>query len=62
MVQRKLKRFVGFTHDMMPGGCGLDFEGISSPQSTAITERKYRTCNGVFGGQYRQLHRNPHGE
>ena len=33
----------------MPAGCGLDFEGISSPQSPAITERNYRTCNGVVG-------------
>ena len=38
--QQKLRRFIGFTHDMMPAGCGLDFEGISSPQSTAITARK----------------------
>ena len=27
----------------MPAGCGMDFEGISSPQSTAITERKKST-------------------
>ena len=37
--QRKLRRFVGFTYDVMPAGCGLDFEGISSQQSTAITAR-----------------------
>ena len=35
-----MRRFVGFVHDVMPAGCGLDFEGILSPQSTAITERK----------------------
>ena len=28
---------MGFTYDVMPAGCGLDFEGISSPQSPAIT-------------------------
>ena len=37
--QRKLRRFAGFVHDVMPAGCGLDFKGISSPQSTAITAR-----------------------
>ena len=57
-VQRKLKRFTGFAHDVTPAGCGLDFEGISSPQSTAITERKYQICNGVIGGQYRRLYSN----
>ena len=61
-VQQKLRRFAGFAHDVMPAGCGLDFEGISSPQSPAITARKYRTCNGVVGRQYRRLYRNPHGE
>ena len=35
-----MRRFVGFAYDMMPAGCGLDFEGISSPQSPAITEKK----------------------
>ena len=38
--QRKLRRFAGFAYDVTPAGCGLDFEGISSPQSTAITARK----------------------
>ena len=38
--QQKLRRFAGFAYDMTPAGCGLDFEGISSPQSTAITGRK----------------------
>ena len=38
--QQKLRRFAGFAYDVMPAGCGLDFEGILSPQSTAITERK----------------------
>ena len=31
---------MGFTYDVTPAGCGLDFEGISSPQSTAITAKK----------------------
>ena len=31
---------MGFAHDVMPAGCGLDFEAISSPQSTAITAKK----------------------
>ena len=35
----------------MPADCGLDFEGISSPQSPAITGRMYQTCKGVVGGQ-----------
>ena len=25
-------------------------------------QENYRTCNGVVGGQYRRLYRNPHGE
>ena len=29
--------FSQFAHDMTPADCGLDFEGISSPQSPAIT-------------------------
>ena len=39
-LSKKTRRFVGFAHDVTPAGCGLDFEGISSPQRTAITERK----------------------
>ena len=31
---------MGFAYDVMPAGCSLDFEGILSPQSTAITARK----------------------
>ena len=31
---------MGFAYDVMPAGCSLDFEGISSPQSTAITAKK----------------------
>ena len=31
-----MRRFLGFAYDVTPAGCGLDFEGISSPQSTAI--------------------------
>ena len=30
-VQRITRRFAGFTHDVTPADCGLDFEGISSP-------------------------------
>ena len=47
---------------MTPAGCGLDFEGISSPQPPVITARTYRTRNGVVGGQHGRLYRNPHGE
>ena len=57
-----MRRFAGFVDEVMPAGCGLDFEGISSPQSPVITARMYRTRNGVFGGQHRGLYRNPHGE
>ena len=42
---------------MTPAGCGLDFEGISSPQSPAITARNYRTCNGVVGRQAQMIAR-----
>ena len=38
-IQRIMRRFVGFADDVMPADCGLDFEGISSPQSPAITGR-----------------------
>ena len=37
MVQRITRRFAGFADDVTPADCGLDFEGISSPQSPAIT-------------------------
>ena len=40
MAQRKTRRFAGFTDEVMPAGCGLDFEGILSPQSPVITARK----------------------
>ena len=40
LLSKKTRRFAGFMHDVTPAGCGLDFEGISSPQSIAITERK----------------------
>ena len=56
-----MRRFMGFMDEVMPAGCGLDFEGISSPQSPVITARMYRTRNGVVGKQHR-LYRNPHGE
>ena len=39
MVQRLPRRFAGFADDVTPADCGLDFEGISSPQSPAITGR-----------------------
>ena len=35
--QRKMRRLTGFADEVMPADCGLDFEGISSPQSPAIT-------------------------
>ena len=46
---------MGFAYDVMPAGCGLDFEGISPPQSPAITERNYQTHNGVVGGQAQMI-------
>ena len=66
MAQRKTRRFAGFAHEMMPAGCGLDFEGISSPQSPAITARMYRSvtvsladstedCTGIHMGNDAQL-------
>ena len=61
-AQRKTRRFAGFADEVMPAGCGLDFEGISSPQSPVITARMYRTRNGVVGGQNGRLYRNPHRE
>ena len=51
-ISEKTKKS-GIAYDVTPAGCGLDFEGISSPQSPAITARNYWTCNGVVGGQYR---------
>ena len=38
-IQQITRRFTGFADDVMPADCGLDFEGISSPQSPAITGR-----------------------
>ena len=37
--QRKTRRLTGFMDEVTPADCGLDFEGISSPQSPAITGR-----------------------
>ena len=37
--QQKTRRLVGFADDVTPADCGLDFEGISSPQSPAIAAR-----------------------
>ena len=54
MVQRLTRRFAGFADNVMPADCGLDFEGISSPQSPAITENN-RICNGVVGGQAQMI-------
>ena len=34
-----MRRLAGFAHEVTPADCGLDFEGISSPQSPAITGR-----------------------
>ena len=38
--QRRLRRISEITEDVTPADCGLDFEGISSPQSPAIRTRK----------------------
>ena len=38
--QRRMRRISEIAHDMTPADCSLDFEGISSPQSSAITARK----------------------
>ena len=37
--QRRSRRISEIAEDMTPADCGLDFEGISSPQSPAITAR-----------------------
>ena len=57
-----MRRFAGFADEVTPAGFGLDFEGISSPQSPVITARIYRTRNGVVGRQHGRLYRNPHGK
>ena len=54
-TQQKTRRLTGFADKVMPAGCGLDFEGISSPQSPVITARMYRTCKGVVGGQAQMI-------
>ena len=61
-AQQKMRRFAGLVDEVMPAGCGLDFEGISSPQSPVITARMYRNRNGVVGRQHGRLYRNLHGE
>ena len=38
--QRTCRTFSKFAHDVTPADCSLDFEGISSPKSPAIMERK----------------------
>ena len=50
-----MRGLAGFADEVMPAGCGLDFEGILSPQSPVITARKYRTCKGVIGGQAQMI-------
>ena len=40
-IQRITRRLTGFVDEVTPAGCGLDFEGISSPQSPVITARKH---------------------
>ena len=42
-------------HDVTPADCGLDFEGISSPQSPAITGRITELVKGVVGGQAQMI-------
>ena len=37
--QRKTRRLAGFADEVTLADCGLDFEGILSPQSPAITGR-----------------------
>ena len=61
-VQRITRRFAGFADDVPPADCRLDFEGISSPQSPAMTGRtlpnlqrcRWRTstddCTGIRTG------------
>ena len=60
--QWRSRRISEIAEDVMPADCGSDFEGILSPQSPAITARNTQTRNGVIGGQYRRLYRNPHRE
>ena len=50
-----MRRLAGFADEVMPAGCGLDFEGISSPQSPVITARMYQSCKGVIGGQTQMI-------
>ena len=49
-----MRRFTKFADDVTPADCSLDFEGILSPQSPAITEI-HRTCNGVVGRQAQMI-------
>ena len=50
-----MKTLAGFMDEVTPAGCGLDFEGISSPQLPVITARMYRTCKGVVGRQAQMI-------
>ena len=54
MAQRKMRRFAGFTDEVTPADCGLDFEGISTPQSPVIAAN-YQICNGVIGRQAQMI-------
>ena len=54
-TQRKTRTLAGFADEVTPAGCGLDFEGISSPQSPVVAGRMYRTCKGVVGGQAQMI-------
>ena len=64
--KRKLRRFTGLVYDVTPAGCGLDFEGISSPQSPDITVKKHKLvtvslanstddCTGIHTGNDAKL-------
>ena len=54
-IQRFTRRLARFADEVTLAGCGMDFEGISSPQSPVITARVYRTCKGVVGGQAQMI-------
>ena len=51
-TQQKTRKLTGFTDEVMPAGCSLDFEGISSPQSPVITAN---VPKGVVGGQAQMI-------
>ena len=49
-----MRRFTKLADDVTPADCGLDFEGISSPQSPAITEIT-ELVTVSFGGQAQMI-------